>query len=216
MTQSSTSPNAMAFAATARGFLESAGDTTTALLAVPESFARILPRIELALAGDMEDPLLVAPSLEDDLIHFTHGRKLAKDEVAPPPHRARSTREYLEMLERGQVPKIGDLYSLLCDITHPGASSVWIWVSQVSPVEYVLSVDSDPQAIQEILNRFGDTLDQTISFALNPPILTLAVLNYLPMPEVHTNRLIGWNFDGIRMWQHCSQHLEGLSPKVLG
>jgi hypothetical protein len=211
--QASADPNALAFAATARGFLESAGDTTTALLAVPESLAKYLSKIELALAGDLEEPLLVAPSLEEDLIHFTHGRKLSKGESGPVSHRAKTVREYLDILERGQVEGIGELYSLLCDITHPGASSVGMWLTELQPGQYRLSLESDAPVIEGILAQFGDALNQAIPFALNPPTLTLAVLNYFSTPEVHTKQLIAWNFEGIRMWQNCQQHLAGLSPR---
>lgn len=208
--------NALAFASVARGFMESAGDATTALLDIPESFAEIHAGIELALAGRLEESLMVAPTLEDDLIHFTHGRRLGKGEQAPDTHRARPIREYLEILERGKVPRIGDLYSQLCDITHPGASSVWMWVDKVSSEDYVVSIDSDQLVIEDIMTSFGDTLNRTIMFAFNPSIVTLAVLNYFSLPEVHTNPLIHWDLAAIKLWRDCHRHLAGLSPKVNG
>jgi hypothetical protein len=89
-----------------------------------------------------------------------------------------------------------------------------MWVNEASPGEFVLSLDSDALVVNELVSSFGDTLNQTVLFAFNPAILTLAVLNYISLPEVHTHKIIPWKLDGIRMWQHCAQHLKGRSPKV--
>jgi hypothetical protein len=106
------SKNLLSFAATLRGLIESAADTQTALMSIPSTLARDHSMINSALLGKA-DMAFVAPKLGESLIHYAYARKIQKGEIAPDSHHARQIREYVEILEKGQVPRVIDCYAAL-------------------------------------------------------------------------------------------------------
>lgn len=114
--------NALAFSASFRGLLESAADTTTAFIGTPMTLAHYYPVITDALSG-RATTIATSPELEDELIHYSHGRYIKRSERATTPqfHQARSTHEYLKVFENLNAEKVAQCYRFLCDLTHPGA-----------------------------------------------------------------------------------------------
>ncbi len=53
-------------------------------------------------------------------------------------------------------------------------------------------------------------------FAFNGPVITLNVLNYFPIEDLHTSKLLNWHLDGIPAWIKCRSELdrEGARPKA--
>lgn len=115
------------FAAALRGLIESAADTQTALRSVPVKLARRYRRIRAATLGKL-DSIRPQHQIEEDLIHFTHARKLKKSETASDTHRAKQIQEHLDIFTSEKTENIAACYKKLCDYTHPGLSSVWLWV----------------------------------------------------------------------------------------
>ncbi|MEW6778225.1 MAG: hypothetical protein AB1405_18150, partial [Bdellovibrionota bacterium] len=111
------------YAACARGFLESAADSFSTLGCVPGALADNFPQIKSAITGQFEGGFFSNEDLENKLIHFTHARKLEKDEekIVPPSHKAETMRRYIDELQNSQIH---DYYAFLCNITHPAAYSV--------------------------------------------------------------------------------------------
>ncbi|MEJ5377873.1 MAG: hypothetical protein WHX93_14960 [bacterium] len=97
-------PNLLSFAASFRGLLESAADSSTALRSVALTLARDHPHVLLALAGKARSQIILAPELEETLIHYAYARHLTKAELkaAPQSHKALKVRDYIDILEKGE------------------------------------------------------------------------------------------------------------------
>lgn len=209
------SQNLLAFAAALRGLIESAADTSDALLPIPRTLARDRARINEALRGKSK-VLLLAKELEDVLIHYAYARKLNKGEQAPDSHKVRLVRDYVQVLEKGQVPRIVECYAKLCDFTHPGASSVHMWLAPKSDLELELATNREAVLIDWFLAEYEGMFLQLLMFAFNLPIVTLAVLNYFDLPGFHTPRLIGWDLSGIPLWKRIELELGNALPRSSG
>ena len=201
-----TDRNALAFAAALRGLIESAGDTHTALQNIPTTLARDAANIKGAISGKL-GPRLLVDSIEDDLIHFAYARKLKKGEAAPASHHAKTIQEYIEILKRGKVKQVADLYSELCDFTHPGASSVWLWLCQHGEHEVEIVSSREAETISRLLSEYSETIENLLSFGFNGPLITLAVLNYFPAKSLHTTALANWDFSDIPIWRKIDRDL---------
>lgn len=198
--------NMLAFAAAFRGLIESAADTQTALRSVPVTLARGYARIRDATLGKM-DSILTQGQIEDDLIHFTHARKIKKSETVPDTHRAKQIQEYLDIFTSEKTKNIAACYKKLCDYTHPGLSSVWLWVRPDGEMGVQLASDQEKELISQFLIEYGSTLLQLLMFGFNGPVLTLSVLNYFPVKSLHTPALANWDLSDLPAWRNIRRDL---------
>ena len=104
------------------------------------------------------------------------------------------------------------LYKSLCDLTHPGASSVWMWLSSENGADIKLSTNQDDAEISFYLAEYRETFLGLMTAAFNPAIVTLNVLNYFPKRELHTPALLEWDFSNIPLWEKCQSELRGVTP----
>lgn len=208
--------NLLAFVSAFRGLIESAADTSSAFQGIPLTLARFHPQIIAALSGEPNRTMSLSSEMENALIHFSHARRLSKAEQkkAPSSHAARQVREYMKILEKGQITGVDECYSALCDLTHPGASSVWMWLNSVDGIEITLSAHQDESIISHFLQQYRTMMTKLIMFAFNPAIITLNILNYFPLKELHTPELLNWNLSGITLWQKCQSELKGVYPQA--
>jgi hypothetical protein len=189
--------NLLAYAACMRGFIESAADVFDALGNVPQSLADHFGIFRKGIEGKLADGLIVAPEIEDTLIHFTHGRKLRKNEQAPSSHRAKSTREYVETLTeaaraigKDKSVAVSEFYSLLCELTHPSYLSVVVFTNVTEDGSRVrLDFKPEMQAVQQMESHYRVLFPPIFQLSLNPCVMTLKVLNHFPLPAVHTKAL---------------------------
>lgn len=197
--------NMFSFSAAFRGFIESSADTLHALGGVAFFLSENHLRIKQALAGKLEEQFFTGKEIEDALIHFKYARHLSRAEMeaVPPSHRAMQVRQYMEGLEKGKVPKVVACYEALCDFTHPGASSVWMWLASKDGINLELNPNQDEAEISYFLTEYGETLQELVMFAFTPAFLVLNVLNYFPVRTLHTSALLGWDLSGIQTWQKC-------------
>lgn len=214
-----TDKNLLAFAAALRGLIESSADSATALGRIPLALARDNEQIMRALSGGLASRFLAAQELEDLLIHFAYARNLkdlTKDERddIPKSHQAMSVRDYIDVLKNGQVHNIIKCYSTVCDLTHPGASSVWMWLHDVNGLEIDLKAGQDDSIISYFLNEYRKTIFELVVVAFNPAIVTLKLLNYFPLVKFYTPSLDQWDLSDLKMWQKCQADLNGLKPKT--
>jgi hypothetical protein len=184
----------LAFAAALRGFIESAADASTTLASIPLTLARDHIQISRALSGELRQTNLMATEIEHELIHFAYARSLTKTErvSAPASHRARKVRDYLDILEKGHVNEILECYRTLCDLTHPGASSVWMWLHPINELEVDLAPNQDESVISQFLAEYRKTFLELLMFAFNPAIVTLSVLNCFSIERFHVPALVSW------------------------
>ena len=192
--------NLLAFAATLRGLIESAADISDALLPIPRTLARHRGRINEALRGAAK-VIFRVEGLEDFLIHYTWARKVKKGEDAPESHKAKSVRDYVQILEKGQVPGVVESYETLCDLTHPGARSVHMWFAAKSDLEFELETGQEAEQIRGFVSEYAEMPLGLLMYAFNLPIVTLRLLNYFEIPYFHTPELEAWNLSGIRVWR---------------
>ncbi len=191
--------NLLAYAACMRGFIESAADAFDALGNVPQTLADHFRILRKGLEGALADGLIVAREIEDTLVHFTHGRKLKKNEQAPSSHRAKSTREYVETLTeaasaigKDNSVAVSEFYSLLCELTHPSYLSVLVFANVAEDGSSVrLDFKPDMQAVQQMESHYEVLFRPIFQLSLNPCLMTLKLLNHFPLPKVYTRVLDG-------------------------
>lgn len=203
--------NFLVCAASMRGLLEAAADGSMSLGPVPESLSQHFRIIEEILAKRYSKAF-VSTELEDALIHYLYARKVPKGKDVPNSHHALRTQEYLNTLEKGGVPRVGELYAFLCDATHPGATSVHYLLEYKNEshesVGWLSSQKaSDKRAVDWLVDEFGNAMSSILMFAFNPGLITLKVLNYFRLSEIRTATLSNWNFENITLWNKCAQHL---------
>ena len=205
--------NLLAFSAAFRGLLESAADTSTSLGQVPLAIARFHSLINDALSKQMEG-VTTCKDLEDELIHFTHARYIPRSErkKVPSSHNVRLAKEYLEVLRRGKVVGVDECYRTMCDLTHPSASSVWMWFDWNADEAFVSSA-KERSIIVDQLRRHREMMPDLLMFGFNPVIVTLKVLNHFPTPEFHTPQISDWNLSQISLWRKCEETLRN-NPKT--
>ena len=206
--------NLLAFAAALRGLIESSADTASALEAIPISFAENHVLINRALSGTLGKQFVISSEIEDALIHFSHARHITKVErpSVPRSHEALKVRDYIEVLEKGKVHKVITCYQSLCDLTHPGASSVWMWLTSENGVNFELKPNQDESNIADYLTEYRDTFLELLMFSFNPALVTLNVLNYFPLRTFHTLALLDWNLSSIPSWQKCQSKFGDALP----
>lgn len=205
MTSAATDGNALAFAAAYRGLLESSADTATALANVPPTFAEHYTTIVEALSGK-SDTVTVSQQVEDQLIHFSHGRFVQNTEkaITPPSHRAWSVAQYLKVFGETRNPRLASLYQELSDFAHPAKSSVWMWLTQLDErgLNFELSQAQDDSIVSNFLQP-SETLLEILMWGFNSSVLVLNTLNYFSIKELHTPALLKWNLDDIPLWVNC-------------
>ena len=216
MVSAATERNSLAFAAAYRGLLESSADSATALANIPMTLAEHYSTIAEALYGK-SNTVTISEEVEDQLIHFSHGRFIgsAEKESVPRSHRARSAAQYLKIFGEARIPRLASLYQELSDLAHPAKSSVWMWLTQLDDrgLNFVLSQDQDDSIISEFLQP-NETLLEILMWAFNPPVLVLNSLNYFSIKELQTPRLLKWNLDDIAVWVSCHTELESQGARL--
>ena len=196
--------NALAFAAALRGCMESAADSATSLKGAPLTLAQLHKRIEQALAGGLDD-ILCSPELETELIHFSNARHVPRKEKndVPDTHIARTTQAYLKTLSDGRVPKVQEFYRIVCDLTHPAASSVWMWLA-TGPNSATLCAGQDRKVIRRVLESSPQFLIELAMFGFSPALLTLRMLNEFSLRDLHTPELDKWSLGDLDGWKKCA------------
>ena len=207
--------NALVFAAAFRGLMESAADTTTALKITPLTLAHHYQLITDGLSG-LATAVVTSSELEDELIHYSHGRHIKRNERAgtPQSHSARSAHAYFKVFENLNADSVAPCYRYLCDLTHPGAPSVSMWLAPMDSKgsEFVLSTEQDETIIGRFLERYEVVALDVLMFAFNAPVLVLNTLNYFPIQKLHTHALLNHDLDGIPAWRQCRNELEKVEP----
>ena len=177
--------------AACRGFLESSADACYSLSPVPKTLATSLAFIRARLKEKRTDTVFISKELEDRLIHFTHGRKLQRKEIADPVHAAKQIREYLDGLQQLGVADVHALYSELCSITHPSAESVLVWFEGTKEAQEVIWRRTETyqwERIEKFLNDWKETNEGVFNAAFVPAFMSLRLLHkfdFLPkIPEL--------------------------------
>jgi hypothetical protein len=200
MSVTAASDNFLAFAASFRGLLESAADTRYALGDIPKALASTFGSVWRAVRSELTT-LILSPDLEDDLIHFSHGRKLRKSEQAPESHAAKTMTIYLEALEGGASGPVHTCYAELCNVTHPAADSILYLLEKRDDGWIAFSAHADHDAIEDLCTRGSTVMTYAISESLFCPVIILRAINRFGLPELLTPVVEDVPLGHVELWQ---------------
>lgn len=198
------------FCANLRSLIESAADSLTGVSGVAQTFAKNRIAVNRALSLKSTQ-ITINSELESQLIHFSHGRKLAKDELAPSSHAVKSARHYIEQLEKLGLAQAHTIYGMLCQVTHPAADSVSHFLSQTGESEFALFPHNDDVAIAALIQKHKTFLHALLRYAFNQPIILLRVLLHVDLYEYHSNEVARLDLSEMPGWQKCAK-LMGVTP----
>jgi hypothetical protein len=199
--------NLIVFAACTRGLLEACADSWHSLNPVAPTLASVKSVIAQALKEDLNE-VITAKEIEDELIHFTFARRPSKGEILRENHAAQTVAEYLRALELAQ-PAIREFYAKLCDVVHPGASSVVSFATALDQkaATVVLTFEREPQVLAEFAVGFRIMLGDIMATGFSLGMLILRTLNALPANEVHTPFLESVSWTPSPAWERIESLL---------
>jgi hypothetical protein len=172
--------NYFSFSASLRGLVESAADSNYCLIHVPGTLRDHFSGFYSALKGTFDAGLIICEQLEDILIHYSHGKKQPKNSSAPSSHYAKSSQEYLHTLDDPNCTDVRDLYSELCEVTHPAERTVSMFLTPKSDgsQDYVINRDLDESLIKDLLKRHDRAFVNVFQMSFNAALLSLYALNH--------------------------------------
>ena len=129
---------------------------------------------------------------------------MEKGEKAP---KAKSAAEYVKGLDNKTGQKFYKLYGELCQLTHPAAQGVLHMMPPINENEFFFEEKFGKEKIELLLEEQKDLIPDLVSFAFNPALLTLKVLNYIELNSCHSEHLKLINFDALPAWARCKKHL---------
>jgi hypothetical protein len=177
--------NLLVFSAALRGLLEASADAHDVLSHIPSSLHKFFPYAYLVLTDsrDIDNIQVSVGSLEDLLIHYVYAQKQPKTGPILPLHNNKSNADYISALQKFGVPKLADLYAELCQLTHPAAPSISCFLDDGDKT-LSLNFMRDKQLIDDILTRYGQTIELIVQYSFNPACMGLSAL-YRLMPDWH-------------------------------
>jgi hypothetical protein len=206
--------NYVLFMASLRGFLESAADSFHSLQDVPTLLADSHAVVRKAIKGQLSQ-MVLSTDLENTLIHFTHARRLEKDEHAPSSHRARQIKEYLESLAIGGDYRLAECYRELCEVTHPAASSVMCFAQMGQDsigTIYELVSQPDSDHIRHFCESYRDVMLRIVSLGVMPPLVTLRLINEFDERSLLTEAVTNVGIEGHNVWKQIAARLRDSAP----
>lgn len=193
-------PNYLGWAACARALIEASGDSLDALERVAMTLADNAVEIQSALDGTLRDRVQ-NEELENTLIHFEYGRKLAKNEHAPATHVAKSAAAYLAQLKGSTTIAVQELYGLLCQVTHPASGSVVCFSESLTANLDQLNCTRDAEHIRLVSEKYGAEFVHALVHGANPPLLILKTLREFNRTGLNTDPVATIDLSAIPAWQ---------------
>ncbi len=176
--------NALSFAASLRGLLESAADGFDLMQYLTPTLAAEFERIYAVLNSRVDDftPIVMA-ELEDRLIHYAFATRPPKGSSPLPHHIAKPNSDYIRKLEKFGAPRLNALYAELCALTHPSADSVNCF-TQETDRSMTFVARKDALVIEKLMSVYEESIRSLITFSLNPALVGLAYLRRLKLDWV--------------------------------
>jgi hypothetical protein len=182
--------NYFGFAACARGFVESVGDSIDGLLLVPFTLAEHHSGIVSLLSGRFESAMADFSKLEEKLDHYMFaGWSRTKG-----PLKAKDNQDYIAGLESAHIPDIIKHYRKLCAITHPSSSSVSAFY-EIDQNNFTVLFTNGLQSKRcvDLVNEIGASLTGILPYSMNPSLLILRVLHKFGRhPKIPEMKKISW------------------------
>ena len=169
--------------------------------------ADLFKHIRTSLDGKAEKSIL-SQSLEDELIHYVYARKLAASEKksCPSAHNAKQVREYLDSVKDDSLD---ELYSELCQVSHPSAMSLLPFLIHLEGHGLTLhKQDIDEELNRNILRRHRKTIYDATVYALATSLCGLKLINILDVPLIEslkTDEKAFKSLEGYPLWDSIEQ-----------
>lgn len=198
--------NVFGFAGACRSLMEAAGDTGDSLGGIALTLAKEHNKITMALRGKCNDVLHHPKEIEDILIHFTHARKVGRNEEIPESHKAKPSWKYVKYIENMKIEGANELYSELCEIVHPAAMSVHVFLEYSGAIGK-FNRETEKRYIEVLAKRCQSIFGGVLMANFNPPILILKVLHQFDLfPPVKALRR--HNLSNIPIWREIEKALQ--------
>lgn len=194
------------FASSMRSLIESTADSFDALVQTGVTIAEHNKIINQRL-NKQGDGFITISELEEDLIHYSHARKIEKGEQVPKSHKAKTAAEYVRQLDQKTAMSFYECYGVLCQLTHPAAQGVLHMMPSINDSEFTFEEKFGKEKIDLLLSEYHKLIPDLLSYAFNPGLLTLKVLNYIDLASCHTDYLKIISFDAVPAWARCKKHL---------
>lgn len=193
----------LGFCGCLRGLLESSADSMFSLEAVAPTLATNWSSICQILRDEKGSQWVICQELEDLLIHFVYAKKTKKFDGAPDNHKARTNRDYIDVIKRFDS-SIENLYCELCELAHPAEASVE-WMMKTRQVEnhYVTSLLAPEEASTQIcrmLDKHRNTITNLLMAGTNYSLLTLKTLSRFPIEGIKLDFMNSVDLSGIPAW----------------
>ena len=209
-----TDGNALMLAAGIRGFLEAAADTWSGFGDVAPTLADSHVVVRRAISGHFVEQVALAPELESMLIHFAYARKLKPGE-GPVLHSAPTAKRTLSCLQES-APAIAEVYSMLCDYSHPAAPSIFRFARDTGHADMVtFDPVAGPEKIDKITRQSQELGQTALALGVAPLVITLKVLNAFSFPPVATPWADSVPLSFSSVWRDLEKRLSNpAGPKI--
>jgi hypothetical protein len=189
------------FCAALRALIEATADAQDGLSGAAKALAENKNSINMVLRR-RANFVLTAPDLEEQLIHFSHARKVDRGETADELHNAKAPHKYIQQLK---LQGLYELYGLLCQFTHPAAPSVQYLVQPWDDHHFLVVADGDAVRIKALVQSHEELVYRLLMLSFNSPAVILKVLLRFDEPAVHTPAARKMDLSSIELWRQCEQ-----------
>lgn len=203
--------NYYGFCTALRGIIESCSDSFYLFGKITYAFVDNFSHIKQAVNGQSKVPLL-SEEAENELIHYMYARKLTKEEKKsiPSSHGAKFVSDYLEVMKS---EKLNELYSELCQVSHPSMLSLLPFVYSTEENAIILHDDNvDSLLNDQLLSRFDETIYQATILAIIPALTGLRIINLLDaslLKNLETDESAFSILNGSAYWENIEEKLKG-------
>ena len=145
------------------------------------------------------------------MIHFTHARRLEKNEVAPVAHRAKHMTEYLTALQDASQKPVLECYHKLCEVTHPASPSTFLYTERDGHGSYRIGSISDATLIDAFCTVHSDLMGPVVVLGIAPAVYQLRVVEDFHIAGLRGPDLSALEING-PVWDHISARLSDPAP----
>lgn len=204
--------NLLVFSASLRGFLEATVDSYYSLESLPTSLALNFKIINSALKGELNQSLL-NNEIEKKLIHFQFAKKGKKgsDENINIAH---TNVEYIKSFDLENIG-IKEMYSELCEVTHPAANSVNCFTEENVVSEHhsyiVTSTETDSIVISEMVSKYSKQIENLLKIGISLYCICLKILTLFDFENIHSEYVNESIFETIlnkNMWNQILEMID--------
>jgi hypothetical protein len=198
--------NVLMLAAGIRGFLEACADTRQGFSDVAPTLADCHTVVSRAINGELSEQIVLAPELENTLIHFSYARRLSAGE-APALHSAATAKDCVSVLLES-APDVVDVYHALCDYTHPAAASLFLFGGErTHPDTLTFDPGAGPHKLAEIVALSEHVGKVALILAVAPLVTALKTLNEFAFAPVATPWARGVDLGFSDAWRELNKRL---------